>query len=190
MVPGLERNTVNKRIVILTGNRGAGKSTVCVKVRELLHKRGIPVRGIISTGLFNTLGVKTGFEAEDADTRERWSLGVKGDADTGPRYGPFAFSGKGLDRAVKVLCAGLKSGEGVVMVDEIGPLEMETHEGFYPALKLLPVTTASLLLVVRPALVLAVEKIFPGEKTVLYEVGRESRNRLPVRIADLMGREG
>jgi len=54
----------------------------------------------------------------------------------GPRVGPYSFDPVGLDRALKVLEKAISGGCDLLMVDEIGPLELEQGKGFAPILDL------------------------------------------------------
>ncbi|NIO69871.1 MAG: hypothetical protein GTN71_12785, partial [Anaerolineae bacterium] len=71
----------------------------------------------------------------------------------GPRVGPYSFDPAALDRALRVLRRAATTGCDLLMVDEIGPLELEQGKGFAPILDLLPVEGPThTLIVVRPAL--------------------------------------
>jgi nucleoside-triphosphatase THEP1 len=138
-----------------------------------------------------------GFEAVDVGSGERWPLARTDQELGGPRVGPYSFDPAGLARALKVLRRAATAGCDLLIVDEIGPLELEQGEGFAPILDLLPAEGPThTLIVVRPAfvhqLLLHLRKMVrPGSpepsfatpfKT--FSVTEENRDKLPLRIVE------
>ena len=133
------------------------------KVEGLVLSKACWELGIGNLGIVNwDLGFdKVGFEAVDVGSGERWPL-ARTDAELGgPQVGPYSFDPAALASALRVLrrAATLRqaqdtaAGCDLLMVDEIGPLELERGEGFAPILDLLPVEGPThTLIVVRPAL--------------------------------------
>lgn len=134
----------DRRAVILTGERGVGKTTLCLEMA-----RGRPgFAGIVSPAIVDSAGTKVGFSALCLQTGERWELG-RSDADLGgPRYGKYSFSAEGFARAIECLERALQLPDRIVVLDEIGPLEMQQKAGFAPILPLLR-DAGRLLLVTR-----------------------------------------
>jgi nucleoside-triphosphatase THEP1 len=112
-------------------------------------------------GIGNWELMKVGFEAVDVGSGERWLL-ARTDPSTilrqgsgqalrqgsgqgsghrrelsGPRVGPYSFDPAGLARALRVLRRAATAGCDLLMVDEIGPLELEQGQGFAPILDLI-----------------------------------------------------
>jgi len=168
------------RTVIITGNRGIGKSTVCRRVAEIARMRGYSCAGIISHALFNERGEKVGFTAEDISTGKRWVLGHTARNLRGPRYGLYRFSRSGFRKAHRWSSTALKKGCDLFILDEIGPLEMEMGGGFRSVLFTLSKSTVPrILLVVRPALLGVVKNFFSSIQTSVVSVDLENRDRLP-----------
>jgi nucleoside-triphosphatase THEP1 len=131
------------RAVLLTGGRGVGKTTVCQAVAELTRRQGYRPGGVITPALYacpeqgrrDSHGVKVGFEAVDVGSGERWPLARTDQELGGPQVGPYHFEPEGLARALEVLKKAATQCD-LLMVDEIGPLELERGEGFAPVLDL------------------------------------------------------
>jgi nucleoside-triphosphatase THEP1 len=213
------------RVVLLTGKRGVGKTTVCQAVAELARRQGYRPGGVITPALYACpeqgpraypeqgrracQGIKVGFGAVDVGSGERWPLahtdpstilrqGSGHGREPGcPRVGPYSFDPDGLARALEVLIRAATTGCDLLMVDEIGPLELEQGEGFAPILGLLPVEGPThTLIVVRPALldqllrhwretspVLSTVEGFAAPLKV-FSVTEENRDELPRRIVE------
>ena|GEM_PF-1088018 len=184
------------RAVILTGDRSAGKSTLCLALAALSPR----YVGLVSPPLCDGTGTRVGFAARCLATGEEWVLG-RSDAELdGPRFGRFSFSSAGIARAVECLrgvlalstIAGEKEEGGagshrhadprsVVVVDEIGPLELEHGDGLAPVLPLLE-AAGHLLLVVRPPLISRIEELVPKHERSVIVVTPTNRTSLPAAI--------
>ena len=88
-----------KKAVLLSGERGAGKTTLCVHLAEALPDVG----GIVCPAIFNSEGNKTGIRCVSLNSGESWELaGVKPEffaagADCGGRAdGEAPADGRGL----------------------------------------------------------------------------------------------
>lgn len=177
---------MSRTVTIITGSRGIGKSTLCRRVAEIARMRGWSCAGIISHALFDEGGEKVGFVAEDISTGECWILGHVANKLRGPRYGHYRFSRSGFRKASRLSRTALNKKCDLFILDEVGPLEIERNEGFMPVLiALLRSRGPRILLVVRPALLGAVQDLFSGTKTTVVSVDRENRDRLPELISGM-----
>lgn len=154
--------------------------------------------GLVSPPLLDRAGDHVGFAARCLATNDEWVLARSDTELDGPRFGRFSFSSAGIARAVDCLrgilssTAGATGEEGlpgdarpsrddvpqrVVIVDEIGPLELDRGEGLAPVLPLLA-AAGHLLLVVRPSLAGVVAALVPRHERVLITVAPENRTSL------------
>jgi nucleoside-triphosphatase THEP1 len=136
--------------------------------------------------MFVGAGNRIGFSARCLATGEEWVLGRSDTELDGPRFGRFSFSSAGIDRAVNCLRGILTRPPGtaprpVVIVDEIGPLELDQGGGLAPVLPLLA-EAGHLLLVVRPSLAGRVEALVPGHRRTVIMVTPEHRASLATAI--------
>jgi nucleoside-triphosphatase THEP1 len=195
-----------------------GKTTVCQAVAELARRRGYRPGGVITPALYACpeprrracpadweLGIgnweltKLGFEALDVGSGQRWPL-ARTDPSTGsghrpeiggPRVGPYIFDPAALARALKVLERAISAGCDLLMVDEMGPLELEQGEGFAPILDLLPFEGPThTLIVVRPALLDPLLLHLRDTESIVFNVTEENRDELPLRIVEKLWGDG
>jgi nucleoside-triphosphatase THEP1 len=178
---------MRKKLLILTGPIGIGKSTITRKVYELAVSRGYKISGVISPPLYDENGIKVGFFAEDISSGERWILGRNDNAVSlkGPVWGKYTFSEEGFEKAVRALKRAHSDGCDLLILDEVGPLELLCGKGFRPFLELLTgETVTNLLIVVRPSLIKEVLKVLNRKDIALFHADIENRDRLPANIVD------
>jgi len=113
---------LKKRILLLTGNPGVGKTTVLLKAIEALRARGYCVGGMISREV-RSCGERVGFEILDLSSNNRgWLAHVNRLG--GPRVGKYSVNMNDLENiGVRAI---LKAVEGydAICIDEIGPMEL------------------------------------------------------------------
>lgn len=125
--------SLQKRILLLTGSPGIGKTTVLLKVVDVLRDSGISVRGMISREVKEN-GVRVGFEILDPTNNKRgWLAHV--DQKNGPQVGRYRVNLKDLEGigATAIIEATEKC--SVIVIDEIGPMELFSKK-FKKAVKL------------------------------------------------------
>jgi nucleoside-triphosphatase THEP1 len=164
---------------------------LCLALAALSHR----YQGLLCPRICTATGNPVGSSARCLATGEEWVL-CRSDIELdGPRYGRFSFSSAGLARAVDCLWGILApssemGGEDnpqspdprpVVVVDEIGPLELELGAGLAPVLPLLA-GAGRLLLVARPSLTARVEALLPRHECTILAVTTENRTSLASRV--------
>jgi len=117
-----------KRLFFITGRPGIGKTTVLLNAANELKNKGYSVGGMLSREVRKG-GTRIGFEIVDFDTGQRGWLAHVNQL-TGPQVSKYRVNLHDLDQiGVKAVQTALKDAE-VVIVDEIGPMEL-----FSPAFK-------------------------------------------------------
>jgi nucleoside-triphosphatase THEP1 len=189
------------QVILLTGRRGVGKTTVCQTVAELARRRGYRPYGVITPAIYacpelalrevegqsrrDSHGAKVGFEAVDVSSGERWPLARTDRELGGPCVGPYSFDPEGLSKALEVLITAAMEERDLLVIDEIGPLELEQGKGFAPILDLLPVEGPThTLIVVRPTLLGQLLLHLRGNKFTIFSVTEGNRDELPSRIVE------
>lgn len=167
------------RAAIMTGERGVGKTSLC---RELAQN-GSRFTGLISPALVDGEGRKVGFSALCLSSGEQWELGRSDPSLDGPVFGKHSFSAEGIARAITCLREALARRDAVVIMDEIGPLEMQRGAGFSP---IFPVLAGSgdLLLVTRPGLAARVAGLLPEHRSEVFLLTPDTRDEVALRIGE------
>ena len=113
---------MRKRVILLTGAPGVGKTTVLIKTAEALKTQGVSVGGMISREARES-NTRVGFEITDLTNGKRgWLAHVN--QKIGPRIGKYRVNLQDLENigARAIVEAAEKC--AVVAVDEVGPMEL------------------------------------------------------------------
>jgi nucleoside-triphosphatase THEP1 len=173
-VRGVSGGGPRRRVFVLTGDTGSGKSTIARGVVDDLRTRGIRVAGILAPGLLEN-GRRTGFDILNLATGESAELAREHANPNGPhpQWSRFAFSPAGLALGEKAL--GQDAGAAdIVVIDEVGPFEL-AGGGWASALDSLAHQSGRvMLLVVRRSVVDAVTRRWGSADTVIWDVAETS----------------
>lgn len=177
------------RIGLLTGPIGVGKTTIAQRVVELARQQGLVCGGILAPGITDHRGQKIGVYGIDLRTGERRTL-ARTDRDLGgPSVGVYSFDGEALAWTVRVVeqaldpCTTLPC--DLVIVDEIGKLELWQGVGLAPILpRLSTLRRPWVLVLVRDFLLAELQtRLGPGERLVFW-ASEENREEMPTRIVN------
>jgi len=111
-----------KRLFFITGRPGVGKTTVLLNAADGLRDIGYSVGGMLSREVREE-GARVGFELVDFATGQKGSL-AQMNQPTGPQVSKYRVNLDDLDRiGVHAIRNALRETE-VVIVDEVGPMEL------------------------------------------------------------------
>lgn len=171
-------------VLLLCGAVGTGKTTVCQKVVNLCRQRGLPCAGILSLPQLDGQGEREGILAQDVATGDRWLLARRAAAGD-VCIGQYAFEQEAVQRAVVVLQNAAKSDAALLIVDEVGPLELWLGQGFAPLLPEIARTGKHVLIVVRDGLVpLFLETVEVKQTVYPFCLTPGNRDELPKRMVE------
>jgi len=172
------------RVVLLTGDRAVGKTAVCQRVVEEARGRGYRCSGLLSPCILEG-EEKRGIQLVDVSTGETRLLAMADDGAGNVRWGKYRFLSSALQWGTLVLKAALPS--HLLVVDELGPLELKKGEGLVTALELLAGGSFSLaVVVVRPELLTALAERLKGLRPQVIEVTEQNRDMLPERVMSIL----
>jgi nucleoside-triphosphatase len=111
------------RVILLTGRPGVGKTTIVNRVYQHYSKNGYRIEGL-TTREVREGGARTGFMVTDLSSGQEGWLAKK-DLGTGPRVGSYVVVSHDLEKiGVAALERSMSGAADLVIVDEIGPMEM------------------------------------------------------------------
>jgi nucleoside-triphosphatase len=178
---------------VLSGESGCGKTTLCAQVVSLARAQGLAVAGLLTPPrLVN--GRRVGLEVEDIRTGQRRPLadaaaesrpGSMGPTD-GPATEGWHFHADGLAWGTSVLRHATPC--DLLVVDELGPLELVRDQGWRIGLDVLRAGGYRLaIVVVRPALVPSLQARLDNVELPILIVTSANRDTLLGHIATLLG---
>lgn len=113
---------MEKRILLLTGNPGIGKTSILLKVVESLKAKGYSVGGMISREV-RSQNARVGFEILDLNTSKRgWLAHVN--QKTGPKVGRYRVNMRDLEGLGVSAIVEATEKFDLVAIDEVGPMEL------------------------------------------------------------------
>jgi nucleoside-triphosphatase len=111
-----------KRILLLTGNPGVGKTTVLTKTVDALKDSGVSVGGMLSREVREG-NTRVGFEILDlTSSKHGWLAHVN--QKSGPHVGKYRVNLQELDEVGAKAIGRAQEKCAVVVIDEIGPMEL------------------------------------------------------------------
>ena len=171
------------RVVILTGERGAGKSTVCRETVALAQAEGYTCGGVLT--LSRPEGTLDVLDVQSGDLRQ---LTVGLDAGSAVIQGRFRFDLSTLAWGNRSIANAAAC--NLLVVDEVGPLEIERGGGWQSAFGILKEGDFSLaLVVVRPELVVQAQLRLPATATAVMAVTLANRDGLPAILVEILEKE-
>lgn len=161
------------KLYILSGPRRVGKTTTCGRVAELCRARGIDLAGLICPAKIE-YGHKCGIELVDLRTGNRRDLAVADDMASPLRTDRYRFDAEVMAWGSRVIDSATPC--QVLMIDELGPLELIRNQGWVNGLEALRRGRYELgVVVIRPELVTAFQQaMYPDRPCVLVvKTGRD-----------------
>ena len=110
---------------MVTGRPGIGKTTAVLRAAEELRRRGLRIGGMVSREVRRG-GVRVGFIVSDLMTGEEGYLAKVGRGE--PRVGKYVVLVGELERVGVAAIRRALQGADVVVIDEIGPMELYSEE--------------------------------------------------------------
>jgi len=164
--------------IIVTGQTGVGKTTVCEKVIRIAKESGYTCGGILTPKSLQG-SVICGIDIVDIQSGEREILASTHDLYRGPRAGKYSFNPDGIQFGIRAIEKGCSS--DILLVDEIGHLERR-GEGFVKVLTLIGSgEVRNSVLVIRKDLLSA---FLPqlGPAPYVFETTPDIRDELPQKV--------
>ncbi len=177
------------RVLIVSGERGAGKTTLCARPVERARRAGWRVGGILCPARY-AAGRKVEIDLVTLPDGQRYPLAQVVGPGEGATVGRYRFDEGLFSLAERAVAQAVPC--DLLLVDELGPLELEEGRGWARAIEVVAGGRFELaLVVVRPELVESARGRFGGREVEAVRVSRENREGLAVRLAGwLVGLKG
>lgn len=151
--------------LIVTGEIGSGKTTLCIKIADIGRRKGLKVRGLVSPPIFEN-GHKIGINAVNLENnRSRQLAYLKSARSSDVETKGWAFVEETVTWGNRVL-----SDVGhcdLLIIDELGPLEFNRGEGWTQALPVLDQGRfTAAVVVIRPSLLDEAQERWPNPVVV------------------------
>ncbi len=167
-------------IIIVTGDIGIGKTTVCRKLIEILRNEGHTCGGILTYK-----DVDESIIIEDIQSGEKEVLASTKNVYLGPHTPKYFFNPKAIEFGIRAIDRG--SSSDILFGDEIGYLELRGG-GFVEILELIKAEKVkNSILVIRKELLSAFSARL-GSRPLILETTSNNRNELPEKICLLLSR--
>lgn len=166
------------QVLLISGERNAGKTTVCRKAVGLAQAAGYSCGGLLTISgkephQLIAINVSTGATRQLTSPQGQVT------------QGSYRFDPEALGWGAEVIAQ--TSGCDLLVIDELGPLEIERCQGWAVALDVLREGWFQLgLAVVRPELVSQVQSQLPKVPLEVLQVTEGSRDHLPESILALL----
>ena len=120
---------LSKHIYIITGSIGQGKTTQSQKLVEALKSKNISVCGICSPRIIED-GHTVGYDIVDINTSKRVPFLRIDSYDDFKKIGRYSIYQQAIESGKETLAKASKSNTDVIVVDEIGKMELD-NEGWF-----------------------------------------------------------
>ncbi|HXL51354.1 MAG TPA: NTPase [Candidatus Limnocylindrales bacterium] len=167
------------RVILLTGRPRVGKTTIVNRIHEHYSASGLKVEGM-TTREVREGNARTGFMITDLSSGQEGWLAKK-DLTAGPRVGSYVVVSEDLEKiGAAALERSMKGPADLVIVDEIGPMEMTSASFRNNISRVLNGNRAVIATVKFGARYPEVERTW--QKSVHWEITKENRESIYRRI--------
>ena len=163
--------------LLVVGEPGSGKTSWCREYIDEQRKRGATVGGIVCPAI-QQQGQRVGSNALDLLTGQAVPfarLSGRSPFKAGEKIGDYTISRDGIWFARGAIQRATESSCGLVVIDEVGPLEL-SGKGLMPAVESALTSAVNVLVVVRSSLREALQKRFPEHGFVVVADLTRSRS--------------
>lgn len=174
------------RLILVSGERGSGKTTALWQAARLVTDRKGRCAGILCRSERTPEGLPYRITASSLESGETRALAERG---PGARI-PFNFEMETFDWADSVLRQAAQRTDTTLFLDEVGPLEIDRSEGFHPFLEwYLERGRGCLAVAIRPSLLSRFRDIVMASGSGIWTmtdiiIQAENRDKVPQMIAE------
>ena len=165
---------MNNKVIIITGNKGEGKTTKLLNIIDLLKKENIRIAGFTAVSEWNN-GERNKYILVDINSDKSITLCTSNPCEGYKQYGRFFFNPEAIKFGQELL-ASHRNERLIVVVDEVGPFELENKVWHSPLKYHLENTQNIILLSVRKKLVNDVLEKYNLHNATIYDIEEPIHN--------------
>jgi nucleoside-triphosphatase THEP1 len=180
-----KEHLVKPKVIIITGEIHQGKTTFVQKIVEDLLKQKIRVAGFISIGLDND-GARTGFILEEIGSSRQIELCSDKANEKRFKLGRFYFNQEALSFGNEILKPDNLSDKQLIVIDEIGPLEIKGLGWSYAIDKSTQSLITPQLWVVRKSLVKKIVRKWNIGNVYIFNINEDSINDTETYLTEII----
>jgi nucleoside-triphosphatase THEP1 len=182
----IQKEHMNKPgIVIITGEVHQGKTTLAGEVVSALLERNIRIAGFLSISVFDD-GIRTGYNLFDIETKELTELCSTIADNSRLNTGQYYFNNQALNKGLKSLSADNLKDKQLIVIDEIGPLELNNKGWSSAIVDTCKATLLPQLWVVRRSIVNKVLRRWNTGDTYIYDKENDNAADITKKIIELI----
>ena len=180
-----KEHLLKPQVVIITGDIHQGKTTFVQKIVTDFGKQKIRIAGFLSIGVDKD-GTRTGFNLTDIGSSRQIELCSDKKEDKRLKLSRFYFSPEALVLGNEILNPDNLSDEKLIVIDEIGPLELN-DQGWSRAIESLTrSTTIPQLWVVRRSLVQKIARRWNIGNAYIFDITESSIQEVESKLREIM----
>jgi nucleoside-triphosphatase len=163
---GLDSPNFSPEIILVSGWRGVGKTTLCLRLIEAARSAAWDVAGLASPARVEG-SEKTGILVDELRTGQRRLLASRLEGELhGARLGPWTFDDSIFEWGNQALRSSIPC--NMLVIDELGPLEFDRSQGWYAGFQVLDSKSYDLaVVVIRPEYVSNFLQRWPATREIV-----------------------
>ena len=152
-------------LILITGEIGSGKTSLCRELVKIARQKDVDLAGLISPGVFNNQD-KIAIDVHDLRSGKQKRLAeLNKNQNQGLRTKRWAFDPEAVAWGNQILAEAAPC--DLLLIDEIGPLELNRDQGWVNALQTLKAGKYQCaVVVIRPSLLTQARELWPAAKVV------------------------
>lgn len=162
-------------LVLITGTKGSGKTSLLSATAAEINKKGLSLKGVLQPATFKD-SERCGYELLNLETGQKMELASKALQQNAATVGNYSFNPDAIEFGIQALS--LKADVEVLIIDEIGPLELKGKAWDAALRAWLNEPLAVILISVRPSLLDEVLRTYRPANFKVFSAGTTTASEL------------
>lgn len=163
-----------KKVFIVTGSKTEGKTTFTGKLAAILYSEKIDTGGFLAERIISSDNETSGYDLVDLESCQKTRFLHVTECSGNQKIGRFRICPDGLDAGKKMLQSSIETENRILIIDEVGRLELEGEGWSENISELLEKSVNHLILVVRDEFVENVKERWNLKDTIIFRIGEIS----------------